>query len=745
MATQAESAPTNLLDEIKPPNLHSSTASYSDRDMDSTEPAHDQMSRANGHGNDTCNNKSKVVPGIQEELDEFRSTESHEVNPLVRVANGRGGSSEEEEQGSGSECGLVGGKRVRENGELVQTCSSGSGSSVWSEDGSNEQGSTQYGLLDSDPESGLSSPGDFPVTGDAPSLTDNLNHTVAPTATDDLVPSAVGGPIELEEVAAGLYTVDIPPLPSFALDPDPVPSLPIDLAELSSYTGLFQPLDTDSSGIADHISGTNESPNTDSGGITDHISATPGTNESPNTDSGGTTDHISTTPGTNESPSTDSGGITDHISTTPATDVSSITDTIPPLESNSDSTTLPNSTAAETDASSYTAMLPPVDQDPSSTTEVSTPSLAQESAPAIIGLLTSHDPDKREVGEVNDVLKGGVTEDGDLGGCEGVRGAEGVNGELCEDREEGESVGSEVCETGENGDETGVRGESGEGVEGLGEGVRGESGEDVEGVGEGVRGESGEGDEGVGEGVRGESGEDVEGVGEGVRGESGEGDEGVGEGVRGESGEGVEGLGEGVRGEHGEGDRRTVKGGIGETGEDVTEVHTTSEHQLEPVSTSPSPHTIPLITTQSSHPSPPQAHPHNLRQRASSTIDSDHPLLESNLDSSNLDSGVRPPRHPGTDLPVLQPLSPDPDLNEQYEYLRRTLSHSRRRYSTRRRRPQRRGRGEGVQRSESSVGPSGREMRDMLHTQDNRRGEFISSMNTCTVNLCVSILYVSLH
>ena len=166
--------------------------------------------------------------------------------------------------------------------------------------------------------------------------------------------------------------------------------------------------------------------------------------------------------------------------------------------------------------------------------------------------------------------------------------------------------------------------------------------------------------------------------------------------------------------------------------EDGTEVHTTSE----PVSTSPSPHTIPLITTQSSHPSPPQTHPHNLRQRASSTIDSDHPLLESNLDSSNLDSGVRPPRHPGTDLPVLQPLSPDPDLNEQYEYLRRTLSHSRRRYSTRRRRPQRRGRGEGVQRSESSVGPSGREMRDMLHTQDNRRGEFnvcISSMNIVRV------------
>jgi hypothetical protein len=115
---------------------------------------------------------------------------------------------------------------------------------------------------------------------------------------------------------------------------------------------------------------------------------------------------------------------------------------------------------------------------------------------------------------------------------------------------------------------------------------------------------------------------------------------------------------------------------------------------------------------------------HRLRSSMLESEDSDDPLLESNLDSSNLDSGVRRPRDSRTNLPILQPLSPDPDLSEQYEYLRRTLSHSRRRYSTRRRRPQRRQNREGVQRSESSVGVrrEQREMRDMLQNQESRRG-----------------------
>ena len=97
-------------------------------------------------------------------------------------------------------------------------------------------------------------------------------------------------------------------------------------------------------------------------------------------------------------------------------------------------------------------------------------------------------------------------------------------------------------------------------------------------------------------------------------------------------------------------------------------------------------------------------------------------LLESNLDSSNLDSGVRVP---SSDLPVLQPLSPNPDLNEQYEYLRRTLSHSRRRYSTRRRRghggahsPVRRGNRAERRAQQHTVG----HLRDMLHNDEAIRG-----------------------
>ena len=69
--------------------------------------------------------------------------------------------------------------------------------------------------------------------------------------------------------------------------------------------------------------------------------------------------------------------------------------------------------------------------------------------------------------------------------------------------------------------------------------------------------------------------------------------------------------------------------------------------------------------------SPPSTHGDN---QGSSNLD------RSTRGESNLDTGVR------SDLPVLQPLSPKHGLDQQYEYLRRTLSHSRRRYSTRRRR-----------------------------------------------------------
>ena len=76
------------------------------------------------------------------------------------------------------------------------------------------------------------------------------------------------------------------------------------------------------------------------------------------------------------------------------------------------------------------------------------------------------------------------------------------------------------------------------------------------------------------------------------------------------------------------------------------------------------------------------------------------PTQESNLDiSSNLDTGMRtlspnssPARSSQTGLPILAPLSPEHgnELTEQYEFLRRTLSHSRRRYSQRRQHPRQR-------------------------------------------------------
>jgi len=80
---------------------------------------------------------------------------------------------------------------------------------------------------------------------------------------------------------------------------------------------------------------------------------------------------------------------------------------------------------------------------------------------------------------------------------------------------------------------------------------------------------------------------------------------------------------------------------------------------------------------------PPSTHGNNQDGRVLRSSNQDMSATEeSNLDSSNLDAGVRNAR---TNLPVLKPLSPTHELDQQYEYLRRTLSHSRRRYSTRRR------------------------------------------------------------
>ena len=116
--------------------------------------------------------------------------------------------------------------------------------------------------------------------------------------------------------------------------------------------------------------------------------------------------------------------------------------------------------------------------------------------------------------------------------------------------------------------------------------------------------------------------------------------------------------------------------------DEVTEVPSNSE--------------VPVSQSVSSSHSEPQASQENhstgsepIEAVSSEDQDVDGCPNESNLDASNLDAGirVRPTGSQVGDLPVLQPLSPThgSDLNEQYEYLRRTLSHSRRRYSTRRR------------------------------------------------------------
>ena len=173
-------------------------------------------------------------------------------------------------------------------------------------------------------------------------------------------------------------------------------------------------------------------------------------------------------------------------------------------------------------------------------------------------------------------------------------------------------------------------------------------------------------------------------------------------------------------------------------------------NQSEPDTIQPSP-----SEPDASQPSPGESEDVQEPRLRSSTLqveEIDNPLLESNLDSSNLDSGVR--RSPSGNLAVLQPLSPDPDLNEQYKHLRRTLSHSRRRYSTRRRRPQRRDDSEPGQRSGRDARPNQPTMRNMLHGGEEGSGMctwmymndrhvtcylhvFVSHVHTCT---CILLL-----
>ena len=95
-----------------------------------------------------------------------------------------------------------------------------------------------------------------------------------------------------------------------------------------------------------------------------------------------------------------------------------------------------------------------------------------------------------------------------------------------------------------------------------------------------------------------------------------------------------------------------------------------------------------------------------------------------------------------SELPVLEPLSPTMsragNLNEQYEFLRRTLSHSRHRYSTRRSRPPppRGSRGDGDRGEDRGVGETrlsrgfaaaGREARTVSHLKERANPKHNSS------------------
>ena len=650
MATLTELAPTNSAEVVIPAPLgpapsdgcsnviNSSTTLV----LDETQVTDTQSCSDNGHG----------LQGEFEGLHSYtlcHSRDSREETPVVSVANGKDSSSdeEEEEEGSGSESGLLGGKtreEFSENGEL-HSSASGDGSSVWSEEGSNEQEPPHYSLLESSGESEFSSPGGTPIPEGPISISSDLNH-VNCTTVDHCAPVTDASTMKPQEVV-----------------------------------------------------------------------------------------------------------------TVPASNDKTITDICPPLP------------------------LAPV-SDPETANEECHEALVGDGAMAaeggepdsmfVVSLVGQSGNNESEMGEGNreEGENGGEVQDEygveeESGGEVMEEGKSGVN-----ETEEGES-GGEVMEEGKSGVNKGGEGESGgevteEGKSGVNETEEGESGGEVteegkSGVNKGGEGESGgevmeEGKSGVNETEEGESGGEVmEGsaeeqkmggevkVEETENGERGE-EEGNVEDVltRGEgAGEGetnvqaaavhVEESVEGADGEEQEGNAEGSEAEEGAVGEET--LHQTLTHEVPPIEPEPAPVTNypPHHTTTSLVLS--GAANQLLRSSMMESEDSDNPWLESNLDSSNLDSGVRLPRDSRTNLPILQPLSPDPDLNEQYEYLRRTLSHSRRRYSTRRRRPQRRQNGEGVQRSESSVGAR-RLMRDVLQNQDSRRGMYIHVL-CCTCLIMV--------
>ena len=677
---------------------------------------------------------------VEEELTGFRDHHSYpqEDTPLICLANGKTNGSQEED--SDSEGGMI--QRDQEGadeGRIISqefgehllnaySSASGDGSSVWSEEDNrehDEQDSPQYGLLDSGSESELSSPGGTPVPvaknteiEKTSLLGDNQTHVESTTDTS-VQPSYNN---RLEEVTIEPSTVYISSLlcESAPLPPD-IPQSPpherdADITLTNEYTRDTR---------VEDVSGPESA---SVGALVTSVQEESGLNSSGQPQA--------------KEEGEGGGGMEEEVE---------------------------NGEGGEGEMGS------------------------EEEVGGVGGEEDNEEVGEREGGEeeVGD-REGGEVEVGETEGCEEQE--EQVGQREGGEEEVGDTEGGEE-EVGnrEGGEEEVEVGETESGEEEVGDREGGEEevgdregGEEEVEVGETESGEEEVGDREGGE----EEVGDEEGGEEGVEGKDGGEEEEVRDKEGGEEGVGAGGGGgkEEMAGER-EGRKvgREVGDGVGDVVQNGFSVsadsavldkslddvpHTTTEDRDEEeihvlrtggerassntAATSGSKSPVPLIHTSSmeGHEAPPlprgpEGHSGGVgttegRQRSSTLEeDVDNPLLESNLDSSNLDSGVR--RTPSGNLPVLQPLSPDPDLNEQYEHLRRTLSHSRRRYSMRRRRPQHQVNNEQGQRSENMARNEQQRMRDMFQSQEQQgRGKRMTYIYTCTC-MCLYIVYTFRH
>ena len=728
MATLTESAPANLPDGTLPPLHIGSFSPPTDeaaatklggvpngRDVNS--PIMTENNAFGSHGNDVCNNgrMANDGPRIQEEFDKFQdhtffdSQNFQEETPLVSMANGRAGSSQEEEE-CGSECGLMGGEglgQLRGSRELLQTCSSasGDGSSVWSEDGSNERGSPQYGLLDSGADSEHSSTGCTPVSGELLSLPSDLNHVDSST-THRQVPLSEANAMELieglpkssltEETLA--YNVQSPPLSplskSETLAEDcghPVvddvvtagesePADSVFVVNLVGHMGSCEPGEPGEPGDGGECEvrdGDGEERGGESGGamgvgVVENEEGESGEVEV--TGSGGSDG--------------DSGEVGEEV------DGDGVMDVEPGVREGDGVEGASGDGGAEGEngetgdkavvgGTGEGAILPELTpEDPP--TE---PASVIISPPSPLSPQSTATPEHQLRSSI--VMESGDSED-----------------PLLESYLDSSNLDSRVRPSNSldtSSLDSGVRPLQNLDTSNLDSGVRPSNSLDTSNLDSGVRLPQNIDSSSLDSGVRPPQNLDSSSLDSGVRLPQNLDSSSLDSGVRPPQNLDSSSLDSGVRPPQNL-DSSSLDSGV----RPPQNLDSSSlDSGVRP------PHGLDTSSLDSR-----VRPPHSLD---TSSLDSgERPLQD--RDSSDLDSGVRPPRDSRSDLPVLQPLSPDPDLNEQYEYLRRTLSHSRRRYSTRRRRPHRReNRGDGVQRSESSVGVR-REVRDMLQNPETRRG-----------------------